>query len=176
MFSMLVPRYTTNSILEIDFGALAKQGIRGILVDFDNTLLAWCEETVSPEVRAWVKQAKSHGFEVCIVSNAEKERLRTEAAALDIPYVCQALKPGVSGLNKALQMLGLDSNEVTMVGDQMFTDVVAGNRLGLCTILVRPMILREQWWMKIVRYVEQALQKVLIPSTGHLHSGAGCLG
>ena len=36
--------------------------------------------------------------------------------------------------------MNLPVEQVAMVGDRLFTDVLAGNRLGMFTILVEPMI------------------------------------
>lgn len=148
-----------RSVTDIDLDALDQRGIRGILLDFDNTLLAWSENSVSSRVIEWVSTALQRGFRLCIVSNAPDERLAAQARRLDIPFVSKALKPTGKGINRAIEMLGLSRDEVTMVGDQMFTDVLAGNRLGLFTVLVNPIYLREQWWMKFVRNLERLLQK-----------------
>lgn len=159
--NMLAPRYTVESVLNINLQELRRQGISGILLDFDNTLLAWSDKAVSNEVIQWVKKALQSGFQLCIVSNAEKSRLRAQANILGIPYVSKALKPGLSGIRRALKLMNLTRSEVTMVGDQMFTDVLAGNRAGLATILVKPIFLKEQWWMKYVRKLENFIQKRL---------------
>ncbi len=161
LLKALKPCNVVQSVTSIDLDELAERGIRGILLDFDNTLLAWSEEKVSAKVKSWVRYATERGFRLCIVSNAPDERLLTQAKRLSIPFVSKALKPTGKGINKAISLLGLSRDEVTMVGDQMFTDVLAGNRLGLFTILVRPIYLREQWWMKYVRLLESGLQRVM---------------
>lgn len=148
-----------RSVADIDLDDLEQRGIRGILLDFDNTLLAWSENTVSQQVMSWVRRATKRGFRLCIVSNAPDERLAAQAKRLHIPFVSKALKPTGKGINRAIELLGLRHDEVIMVGDQMFTDVLAGNRLGLFTVLVNPIYLREQWWMKYVRGLERRLQK-----------------
>jgi hypothetical protein len=46
------------------------------------------------------------------------------------------------------------SNSV-FIGDQLFTDIWGGNRLGLMTILVKPIVEREEWITKIKRSTEK---------------------
>ena len=159
LLNAITPGEMVRSVTDIDLDDLYQRGIRGILLDFDNTLLAWSESSVSSRVIDWVSSALERGFRLCIVSNAPDERLAIQAQRLDIPFVSKALKPTGKGINRAIELLGLNRDEVTMVGDQMFTDVLAGNRLGLFTVLVNPIYLREQWWMKFVRNLERLLQK-----------------
>lgn len=155
----ITPSEMVTSVVDIDLDELSQRGIRGILLDFDNTLLPWSGTTVSADVRKWVNRARAKGFRLCIVSNAPNERLAQQAQRLHIPFVSKAFKPTGKGIGRALELLGLSCAETTMVGDQMFTDVLAGNRMGLFTVLVNPVYKREQWWMKYVRDLERVLQR-----------------
>ena len=169
LLNAITPSEMVRSVTDIDLDDLYQRGIRGILLDFDNTLLAWSESSVSTRVINWVSEAVERGFRLCIVSNAPDERLASQAQRMDIPFVSKALKPTGKGINRAIELLGLSKDEVTMVGDQMFTDVLAGNRMGLFTVLVSPIYLREQWWMKAVRNLERRLQKFMgisLPTAG----------
>lgn len=161
MFDLLAPYRQVRSVLEIDLGELEALGIRGILLDLDNTLLAWDNLVLSDDVQNWVREATSAGFRLCIVSNAHWMRLETQSVVLGIPYIAAAMKPSTKAMRKALELLDLKTHEATMVGDQIFTDVLGGNRLGLFTILVVPLFLKEQWWMKGVRWLENQVVQVL---------------
>lgn len=153
-FDLLTPYRQVESVLDIDLAELRQLGIRGILLDLDNTLLAWDNLVLGDEVQEWVRRATDDGFRLCIVSNAHWMRLETQSVVLGIPYFPAARKPSRKALRKALELLELQPHQATMVGDQIFTDVLGGNRAGLFTILVVPMHLREQWWMKAVRWLE----------------------
>ena len=155
---MFVPNFTVMSVADIDLQRLKKNGIRGILLDFDNTLVKWNDTRLRKKVVRWVAAAKRLGFSVCIVSNAITERLQSVADRLQIPFVPQACKPSTLGIRRALEKLSLDCSETLMVGDQLFTDVLAGKRSGLQTALIRPKKFHEQWWMKGVRYLENLIQ------------------
>lgn len=140
---------------KIDLEALRLQGIELLLLDLDNTLLGWKGSELSEEVTHWMATVHALGFSVCLVSNAAEPRLRVQAQRLNVDYVPVAKKPSRRGLRKAMKRFGKGPHETAMIGDQIFADVWAGNRLGVTTILVVPLDLNEQWWMKIVRRLER---------------------
>lgn len=159
--SLLTPYRQVTSVCEIDLAELRDLGIRGILLDLDNTLLAWDNLVLTDEVQEWVRHATEQGFRLCIVSNAHWMRLETQSVVLGIPYFPAARKPSRKAMRKALELLECTPEQATMVGDQIFTDVLGGNRMGLFTILVVPMHLKEQWWMKYVRILEAYVVRLL---------------
>lgn len=167
MKQIFKPNLTVNSIADIDLEYLKQAGVRGILMDFDNTLVRWNGSSISRSVKSWVKAAQRAGFSLCIVSNAVTARLKGTAAKLGVPFVAQALKPTPIGINKALRSLDVAPDEAVMIGDQLFTDVLAGRCGGLHTVLIRPKVLYEQWWMKGVRHLED-----LICGLGKFNSNA----
>lgn len=159
--NLLTPYRQVESVCEIDLAELRELGIHGILLDLDNTLLAWDNLVLTDEVQEWVRKATQEGFRLCIVSNAHWMRLETQSVVLGIPYFPAARKPSRKAMRKALELLECTPDQATMVGDQIFTDVLGGNRLGLFTILVVPMHLKEQWWMKYVRMLEAHVVRLL---------------
>ncbi len=138
MFERLLPNMRVGSVYEIDLEILAAQGIRGIITDLDNTLVGAKEPLATPELVLWLDKVRSAGFGVAIVSNNNETRVGNFAAPLEIPFVHAARKPTQGAFRKALAMLGLEAKETVMIGDQMMTDVLGGNRMGLYTILVAP--------------------------------------
>ncbi len=154
---MLTPAAQVESVMEIDLELLERLGVRALLLDLDNTLLAWNQHELTEEVREWVALATGRGFKLCLVSNATPKRLGVQSRELGIPCVPSAQKPRRRALRRALRLLEVQPGQAAMVGDQVFTDVLAGNRLGLYTILVIPLHLKEQWWMKWVRQLEGLL-------------------
>ncbi len=157
LFKLLAPADQVESVTDIDLDGLESMGVKALLLDLDNTLLAWNQRELTSEVRDWVKLAVGRGFRLCIVSNASRRRLSVQSTVLEIPCVPNSMKPRRRALRKALQLLEVQPHQAAMVGDQVFTDVLAGNRLGLHTILVIPLHLKEQWWMKWVRKLESAI-------------------
>jgi HAD superfamily phosphatase (TIGR01668 family) len=126
---------------DISPALLAQRGIRAVVSDLDNTLVEYRGEAIAEEVTAWLLALKEAGVGVCVASNTRRlGRLSRVAAAGGILHVPgNAGKPGTGGLRRALSLLGTAPEETAMVGDQVFTDIVAGNRLGLMTVLVNPL-------------------------------------
>lgn len=157
----LYPDLYLNSIYEIDFEKLKILGIKGLIADLDNTLVAWNEEDISKRLGKWFNQAKKHGIAICVVSNNRSSRVYTFAENFDIPAIPKARKPRRKSFNRALEILNLSPREVAVIGDQMFTDVLGGNRVGLFTILIRPITDKEFIGTKFMRKIERHFLKKL---------------
>ncbi len=77
------------------------------------------------------------GFKTVILSDNGEERVRRFLRSIDIPYVCEARKPGTAGFERALELAGTDRDKTVCIGDQMFTDILGANRSGIPSIMVR---------------------------------------
>lgn len=150
MFERLLPNMRVHSVYEINLDELAARGVRGIITDLDNTLVGAKEPFATPELVAWLDKVRDAGFGVVIVSNNNKTRVGNFAAPLDIPFLHAARKPRLAAFRKALAMLGLEAGQTVMIGDQMMTDVLGGNRMGLFTILVAPISPADEGIMTLV--------------------------
>lgn len=155
MWKLLCPWMHVNNVYRIDLDKLQKKGIRGIIVDLDNTLVPWNGNDVFPEVTAWMLRVKEKGFKACIVSNNHFQRGDELAKFFDVPAIWKAVKPRRHAFRKAMKIMDLKASEVAVVGDQVFTDVLGGNRSGLCTILVHPLNKREFIGTRFMRQLEK---------------------
>ncbi len=155
MHKLLIPDQHLNNIFEIDTAYLKSIGIKGIITDMDNTLVAWSDRSVYPRLAEWFAKLKSEGFKLFIVSNNSKDNGGKLARELDIPAIWYAVKPRRSAFRKALKQMELTPAETAVVGDQIFTDVLGGNRLGLHTILVTPISEKEFIWTRFPRMLER---------------------
>lgn len=149
------PAEYVRSIYDIDLRALRQRGVRGIICDLDNTLVAWDSSETAPELRRWLADAKSAGIQVCIVSNNGRTRVGNFAEPLGLPFVANAAKPRRKAFRKAMELLGTSPRETAVIGDQVFTDVFGGNRQGMHTILVVPISRQEFIGTRLVRLIEQ---------------------
>lgn len=161
IMELLYPHQHLDSIFELDIAELHSLGIRGIIADMDNTLVPWNDRSVYPRLASWLAQLKQEGFRLCIVSNNSAERGGQLALDLDIPAIWYAIKPRRRAFRKALQLMGLTAGETAVMGDQIFTDVLGGNRLGLYTILVTPITDKEFIWTRFMRRLERFVLKGL---------------
>ncbi|MGS0763991.1 YqeG family HAD IIIA-type phosphatase [Syntrophomonas curvata] len=154
MFSLLYPRLYVDSILGIPLERLRELKIRAFILDLDNTVTEWNSNEVREEVSRWFGLIKQEGFKACILSNNGEQRIVAVAKSLDIPYVHRAQKPRRGGYRRALKLMGVAARETAVIGDQIFTDVLGGNRSGLFTILVKPIARKEFMGTKISRGME----------------------
>lgn len=164
---LLIPDAILESVFMINLDELKKLNIKGLLIDIDNTLVPWGQPKMEEAFVHWIQHAKEQSFKVCLVSNARELRTRSFAELLDIPAVGQALKPLNRAFRRGMKLLGLSPGEVAVIGDQIFTDVFGGNRLGLYTILINPLSATELGATKIMRNLERRALKRMV-ERGHI--------
>ncbi len=152
--SLLRPRAEVETVYDIDLRALAARGIRGLILDLDNTIVPWGTWQAAPELFSWIAAVKIAGLALCIVSNNAGARVRHLASALGVPAVTTAFKPSPGAFVRALGLMGTTRATTALVGDQVLTDILGGNMLGLHTILVRPQSHREFPLTRLVRLAE----------------------
>lgn len=150
-----VPDCRVSAFDDIDPVLLKNQGFKGIIADLDNTLVAAETGMATPELVQWLERLKKDGFQVIIVSNNCRRRVAQVAGELNIPYISRARKPARRAFRQALGQLRLKPDETVMVGDQLLTDIYGGNRLGLYTILVKPISPAEKWSTRMNRWLEK---------------------
>lgn len=157
------PGECVASVTSIDLDGLERRGIRALLMDLDNTLVRWQSSVISAEVEEWVKAVVNRGFKVCIVSNTRsRERLRQLAEQLGVSFVRRGCKPRRGGFREALDLLGVERTHAAVIGDQIFTDILGGNRMGLHTVLVRPIHPHEFIGTRISRIFEKLLLRSIV--------------
>lgn len=154
MLHLLRPDEYRPSIFAIDLHQLKARGIRAIITDLDNTLVPWGTHQPTPQVEQWMAQVRAAGLAVCVVSNGSPARVREFAARLGVACVGGAGKPFPKAFRSAMRQLGTSPAETAVIGDQLFTDVLGGRRLGLYTILVRAVSPREFPATKLLRLME----------------------
>jgi len=95
----LKPEVVFDSVKDIDFNYLNEKGIKGILLDIDNTLIDM-QKVMPVGIYEWVQEAKNRGFKVAILSNTnKKEKLDPISKSLGIDYISFAKKPAKSRIS-----------------------------------------------------------------------------
>mgnify|MGYP000418546359 CR=1 FL=1 len=148
--NLLKPKEWKKSIFEIDFEDLLSRGFRVFIFDYDNTLVPWRVRKVPEEVSKIIEDLSGRAT-VIIASNGKEK----EIEGLKCKVIWRARKPFAKKLKKLLEEIDTDKDKVVVIGDQIFTDVFFGNRMGFYTIKVEPVSRREFWGTKILRLLER---------------------
>ncbi|ELS03873.1 HAD phosphatase subfamily IIIA [Xenococcus sp. PCC 7305] len=128
-----------GTITRLTPDTVARHNLKGLILDVDETLVSITTPQVSFELKQWTIAMKQIAKIWLVSNNLSKSRISAIANELDLPYFLGAKKPSRKKLRQAAEQMELPVAQVAMVGDRLFTDVLAGNRLGMFTILVEPM-------------------------------------
>ena len=134
ILALLNPRQQVERLQDIDLPGLQVLGFRGLIFDLDNTLIPWDCNQLDADIVKWLKNVQTAGWALAIVSNNRISRVANVAENFGIPYVARAYKPTARGFLQAAALLNLPPTAVAVVGDQLFTDVLGGNRLEMHTV------------------------------------------
>ncbi|WP_295728436.1 YqeG family HAD IIIA-type phosphatase [uncultured Limosilactobacillus sp.] len=162
MIAKFKPTWMVKTVYNISPDQLKRQGIKAVLSDLDNTLIAWNNPDGTPELRQWMTDLRRAGIPLIVVSNNSAQRVAKAVQHLQLPFVSRSLKPLSFGISTARQRLGLSKSEVVMVGDQLMTDMLAANVAGVRSILVQPLINTDKWDTRINRFFEKFVMKDLL--------------
>lgn len=132
----MMPDMYQESIFKIDYNKLYKNNIKFLLFDLDNTILPQNEYKCSNEIKELFDKIKNIGIKPIIYSNSLENRVKKIAKQLDIEYISFALKPAKFKFVKTLKKYGYKNNETAIIGDQFYTDLKGGKKVGIKTILV----------------------------------------
>jgi len=155
MISLVTPDLQIDNVLELTVDRLRSLQLDGLLLDMDCTLKDYHHRHCKDDVIQWIRTLSGSGIQLCILSNAKPERLLPLVETIGIPFVAKAFKPLPFGCRTGLQKLQLSAGRTAMVGDQLFSDILAGRLAGLFTILVRPTSAEEPWFTRIKRPMER---------------------
>lgn len=129
-----------DSILSLTPEIIQNNNLKGLVLDVDETLVPMSMAHTSDELRQWVETIRPELALWLVSNNLSQNRISRIAESLSLPYILGARKPSRRKLRQAVDAMQIPVEQVAMVGDRLFTDVLAGNRLGMFTILVEPMV------------------------------------
>lgn len=131
--------FLADNIYEVTGEKLQRRGYKLLLADLDNTLVPYGVPLPDDKVKAWRDDLHAHGVTLFVLSNNRHEhRPRIFSEGLEVPYIGHAGKPKTPSFYKAMEQMGVTKEQTAIIGDQIFTDVLGGNRSGVTTILVKP--------------------------------------
>lgn len=151
----LTPWRSVASLPDLSLDLLEEEGVRLVLVDRDNTVVPRDSGIIPEDVRAWLEAARARGIALCLVSNNfHSSQVSQTARDLDIPVVDHAMKPAPFALLAACRRCGVPPEQTVLVGDQVFTDVLAAHLASVRAVLVEPQSSEDLWYTRVMRLVE----------------------
>ena len=157
----IYPKSYFENVNKITIEFLKENKINALILDVDNTLIDYYKN-LSEEVKQWAKGLKEKGIKLYILSNTNhKEKVEKVANTLEIPYELFAKKPFKSGFLRVQKELNENNKNIGVVGDQIFTDVIGGNRCKMYTILVDPVTPKDYWYTAWKRPIENIIKNKL---------------
>ncbi|MCM3215298.1 YqeG family HAD IIIA-type phosphatase [Niallia taxi] len=157
MLNNFLPDQFVKNIFQITPELLKEKGVKGIITDLDNTLVEWDRPLATPQILEWFEDMKKNNIKVTIVSNNKEGRVKSFSDPLNIPFIFAARKPMGRAFRRALKEMELSKTEAVVIGDQLLTDVLGGNRSGFHTILVVPVAQTDGFATRLNRKIERRI-------------------
>lgn len=158
--SYFCPTICVNKVTDISKTMLQNYKIKAVLLDIDNTLSSHNTNNPFDGVNEWLDEIKKLKIKLLILSNRSNvQSVARFAKKLNLEYVANAKKPFQMGFSRAISMLNLPRENILLVGDQIFTDILGANIAGIKSALVEPQDKNESLFIKIKRLFEMPFRK-----------------
>ena len=149
----LLPSVIIDSLSDLTEDFLKAEGIKLLMLDFDNTIVPYTTDVPTESIQAWLEQMKQSDVRICVVSNSRKQRVKTFCAQYGVDCITCARKPLSKGILQCLKRYEVPAKESALVGDQIFTDTLGANCCGVRSILVTA-IDNHNFWLKARHVLE----------------------
>ena len=153
------PDVKLRGITDITVELLKNHDIKALLLDVDNTMSTHHGTILTEGLMEWIDKMQQSGIKLMVLSNSKRFRIQPLAARIGLPFISLGCKPLPTGYLRGVKALGEKRNNVAIVGDQIFTDILGGNAVGVKTILLTPIKPEDGWSFKIRRKLEKKLYK-----------------
>ena len=150
-------RFETFDMATVDF--LISRGIKGIVLDVDNTLEPYENPLPTERVVSWLNSLRENGIKAAIVSNNNSDRIDLFNRDLGLPAYSKSGKPFKKNVLKAMTDMGTTPENTILMGDQVFTDTWAAHNAGIPAILVPPIRDKRDILTRFKRLLEKPVLK-----------------
>ena len=152
---LLTPDYLFDRFDQVTPEFLSSLGIRGLLIDIDNTLAPYEQPEPDDRIREWFASLEAEGIRSALISNNHPPRVEQFNATLGLPAYPDSGKPGSKYLLEAMREMGVTPEETAGLGDQLLTDTLAAHRLDLLSIIVPPIKDKKTLFFRFKRLLEK---------------------
>ncbi len=149
----LLPYVQTKKLTDITEAYLNENGIRLLMMDFDNTIVPYTSNVPTQEVVSWLSEMQKSNVQLCVVSNSKNQRVQIFCKEYHLDCITHARKPFPDGICRCLDKYGISPEESALVGDQIFTDTLGANCAGVKAILIEA-IDNHNIWLKLRHVAE----------------------
>lgn len=156
-----IPDMYQKSIYTVDYQKLIDRGVKCILFDLDNTLVPFHIKHANEKISELFNQLREKGLKIIIFSNSPKKRVNIFKEELAVDCLWNAKKPSKKGFEAIMNKYKYNITEVAIVGDQILTDIVGGNKVGITTVLINPVSTKDPIWTRPSRFFEKKIMKKL---------------
>ena len=156
---LLKPDFYFDSIFHVPYERLYEQGVRCLIYDIDNTLASHADKRPPTKIVTLVKKLRGMGFQIGLLSNNSARRLQVFNETMKLPGASMAAKPFTAILRRLMKEMGMNPQETAIIGDQLFADVWCGKRVGVTTVLVKPITEKEVITVRMKRGLERRVLK-----------------
>ena len=163
MFKSVLPTYYLEKLYTLEPEDLLNKGIKTILCDLDNTIVPYYAEVATDEAKVFVDKLINKGLNFFILSNNHEPRVSKFCSSLnnEVKYSFETGKPGIKKLKLFLEKHNLNIDECIIIGDQLLTDCLMGNRIGMKSLLVEPACKGDLLITKPNRFIDKRVRKHL---------------
>ncbi len=138
---------------------LSSLGVRALLIDIDNTLAPYEQNTPDEKIVAWFDSLRAAGIQSALISNNHPPRVELFNEKLGLPAYPDSGKPGSRSLLAAMEKMGVTPMETAGLGDQLLTDTLAVHRLKITSIIVPPIKDKRTLFFRFKRWLEKPFMK-----------------
>lgn len=150
----LLPKRMTKALTDVTPELLRSQNIRLLMLDFDNTIVPYTTDVPTQAMERWLKNMNAQeDIQVCIVSNSHNDRVPAFCKKYGLDCITHAKKPFSRGIRQCLEKYGIPAGQAALVGDQIYTDTLGANCMGVTSILVKA-IDNHTFWLKARHVLE----------------------
>lgn len=150
----LLPKLICPSLTAVPLEKLYDDGVRLLMLDFDNTIVPYTTDVPAPEMEAWLQSALESPMQICVVSNSKRSRVVEFCQRYGIPCITHARKPFGSGIGRCMARFSCTPQASALIGDQIYTDILGGNLAGVTSVLI-PAINNHNFWLKLRHLLER---------------------
>ncbi len=171
----IYPHAMARRVYQITPQLFRDWGVKGLILDIDNTLTTHDNPIPDAGVAAWLEQNRKEGIKMIVLSNNKPERVEPFAKILGLDFIANGSKPLKKGYRRCAEALEIPCEQLCMIGDQLFTDILGGRRSGCKTVLVEPIQTEKMWFFRVKRRMEKAVMRCCPKETAKsiLHCGEG---